>query len=135
MNFWKKILILTKIVQTKIFNELVAESYVEFQNLGKWINPDNLIYKYKAEGRSPEYFRNYQNPIKLFKDLRDVDINTKEVIKNQINFKPNLGEIKKGISKSRSKDQISAIQNVQICFHLREKIIDFFRDNFFSLWS
>ena len=45
-----------------------------------------------------------------------------------MNFKSDLGKIKKGNKKSKSKDQISAIQNVQHFFDLRQKIIDFFRD-------
>ena len=56
-------------------------------NLKKGINPDNLIYKYKSERISTKYFRNYEDPIKLFKDLRDGNINPKEVLKDQINFK------------------------------------------------
>ena len=64
-------------------------------NLKNRINPDNLIYKYKSERISPKDFRNYEDPIKLFKDLRDGNINPKEVLKDQINFKSDLGEIKK----------------------------------------
>ena len=56
-------------------------------NLKKGINPDNLIYKYKSERISTKDFRNYEDPIKLFKDLRDGNINPKEVLKDQINFK------------------------------------------------
>ena len=87
-----------------------------------------MIYKCKNEGISPKDFRNYQNPIELFKNLTDGNINPNEVSKDQINCKSDLGEIKKGNKKSKSKDQISVIQNVQIFFDLGEKIIDFFRD-------
>ena len=45
-----------------------------------------MIYKYKTKGISPKDFGNYQNPIELFKDLRDGNINPKEVLKDQINF-------------------------------------------------
>ena len=34
-------------------------------NLKNKINPSNLIYKYKSEGRNPKDFSNYQNPIDL----------------------------------------------------------------------
>ena len=50
---------------------------------------------YKAEERSLEIFRNYQNLIELFKDLRDGNVNPKEVLKDQIDFKADLNEIKK----------------------------------------
>ena len=64
----KKKLILKKIVwkTKKIFNELVKEKYLEFQNLKEKMNPNNLIYKYKTEAISPKSFSNYQNVIDLF---------------------------------------------------------------------
>ena len=97
-------------------------------NLGKRIHPDNLICKYKTEGISPKDFINYQDPKKLFKNIRDGNINPKEVLKDQINFKSYLCEIKKGNPKSKPKDETSVLQNVETFFDLREKIIDFFRD-------
>ena len=64
----KKKLILKKIVwkTKKIFNELVKEKYLEFQNLKEKMNPNSLIYKYKTEAISPKGFSNYQNVIDLF---------------------------------------------------------------------
>ena len=46
-----------------------------------------MIYPYKTEGISSKDFSNYQNSIELFKDFRDGNINPKEVLKYQINFK------------------------------------------------
>ena len=115
--------------QRKIFNELVNERSCEFVNLEKRLNPDNLIYKYKNEEISLKDIRNYQNLKELFKDLRDGNINPKEVLKDQSNFKSDLGEIKKG----NPKDQINLTQNIEKLFDLREKIIDFFRDYYFFL--
>ena len=77
---------------------------------------------------NPKDFRNYQNQIDLFKDLKDSNINSKEVLKDQINVKSDLSEIKKENEKSKSKDQISVMQNVEKCFDLRKKNIDLFRD-------
>ena len=89
--------------QRKIFNELVNERSCEFVNLEKRLNPDNLIYKYKNEEISLKDIRNYQNLKELFKDLRDGNINPKEVLKDQINFKSVLGEIKKEIKNHKIK--------------------------------
>ena len=85
-----------------------------------------MVYEFKTEG-SPKAFSNYQNPIDLFINFRDGNVSPREVLKNQKEFKSDLGEIKKGNPKSKSKDQISIIQNVQNCFDLREKIINFFK--------
>ena len=54
----------------------------EFLNLEKRTDPDNLIYKYKTEGRSPKDLRNYQDLTELFKNLRDANVSPKEVLKN-----------------------------------------------------
>ena len=89
--------------QKIIFNELVDDKSHEFQNLKNEINPINLAYKYRTKGRSPKYFGNYQDLIKLFKDLKDGNINPKEVLKDQINFKSDLDKIKKEIKKQNQK--------------------------------
>ena len=69
----------------------------DFYNLEKIVNPDNLIYKYKTEGRSPKDFSVCHTLIELFKDIRDSNKNPKEVLKNEINFKSDIGQIKKEI--------------------------------------
>ena len=95
-----------------------------------------MIYNCKTEGRSPKDVRNYQNSIKLFKDLRDGILSPREVLKNQNNFKSDLGEIRKirkGNTNLKSEDQIIVIENVENFFNLREKIIDFFKDYSFLL--
>ena len=74
------------------------------------MNPNNLIYTYKTEGRSPKYFSNYQNLIDLFIDLRYGNINPKEVLKNQINFKADLDEKKKKRNRKSKTENQSAIQ-------------------------
>ena len=49
--------------EKNIFNKLIRERSSEFHNLRKRINPDDLIYKYKTEGRRPKDFSVYQNLI------------------------------------------------------------------------
>ena len=56
-----------------------------------------MIYKYKTERKSWKDFSNYQNVMYLFIHLIDGNVNPQEVLKNQINFKSDLGEIKKEI--------------------------------------
>ena len=82
-----------------------------------------MIYNYKTEGISLKDFSNYQNPIELFQDLRDGNINPKKVLKDQINFKLDLSEIKK----KKIQNQNQKIKYWKF-FDLTKKIIDFFRD-------
>ena len=74
-----------------------------------------MIYTYKTEGRSPKYFSNYQNLIDLFIDLRYGNINPKEVLKNQINFKADLDEKKRKKRNRKSKTENRSV--IQIFFH------------------
>ena len=83
--------------QKKVFNEFVEEKQFEFKNSKEKIDPNNLIYRYKTEGISPNNFSNYQNLIDLFMNLRDGNINPREVLKDQINFKLDLSWIKKEV--------------------------------------
>ena len=76
-------------------NEL-KEDLLHLQIQKKRTNPDNLIYQYKNEVQRPKDFRNYQNTIELEKYVRDGNINPNEVLKDQINFKSDVGVIKKG---------------------------------------
>ena len=62
----------------------------------------------------------------MFKNLRDGNVNPREVLKDQINFKSDLGEIRKENLDLKSEEQVSEIQNVANIFDLRENIIEFF---------
>ena len=72
-----------------------------------------MICKYKTEGSSPKNFSNYQNPIDLFINLINSNINPKEVLTNQTNFKLYLLRNKIKNPKSKTGNQISSIQNAQ----------------------
>ena len=89
-----------------------------------------MIYKYNTKRRSLKDFRDYRNSIEIFKNMRDGNINPKEVLKNLINFKLNLGRIRKGNPNFKSEEPISITQNDNSFYDLREKIIAFFRDYF-----
>ena len=96
----EKILLSTAIVHhlmnKKKFNKLVEEDFYEFKNLKEKIDPNNLICNYKTEGKILRDFSNYQNPIDIFINLSDGNVNPREVLKNQIDFKSDIDEIKKG---------------------------------------
>ena len=92
-----------------------------------------MIYSYKTEEKSQKDFRNCHNLIDLLKNLGDGDLTGREILKNQNNFKSDLGKIRKRNPKWKSEDQIS-VQNVDFFFFfLREKIVDFFRGYSFLL--
>ena len=100
--------------QKEIFNRLVKERVLEFSFIKDKIDPNNLVYTFKTDGNEPKDFGNYQTLLKLFEDLRDGNINHKEVLKNQGRFKSELSEIK--IGGKKSPNQKNAIKNIIIIF-------------------
>ena len=64
-----------------------------------------MKYKYETEERSPKDFRNYQNPVDLFKTLGDINVNPKDALKNKNNFKLDLGKIRKRNLASKSEEK------------------------------
>ena len=75
--------------QRKIFNEIVKKNIFQifqFPTMSSKFRKKKEFWKfdvkYKSEGRYPKDFRNYQNPIRLFKDLRDGNVNPKKILKN-----------------------------------------------------
>ena len=73
--------------QKETFNELVRERALEFSDIKDKIDPNNLIYVYSTGKSNPKGFGNYQMPMKLFEDLRDGEIDPKEILKNQPRLK------------------------------------------------
>ena len=64
--------------EQKKINKFVEEGSSGFWNLEKRINCDNLIHKYKTDGRNLKDVRNDQNLINLFKNLKDGNTNPKK---------------------------------------------------------
>ena len=69
--------------QKEIFNRLVKERALEFDDINYMIDTNKLVNRFKTNGNELKDFGNYQMPLKLFEDLSDGDINPKEVLKNQ----------------------------------------------------
>ena len=55
-----------------------------------------MVYIFSTGKNCPKDFGNYQMPMKIFEDLRDGEIDSKEVLKIQARLKSDLSEIKIG---------------------------------------
>ena len=62
------------------------------------------------------------------KEIRDKDLTLKIAEKDQKKFKIEIGQIKSGNPKHKSRKQLYAIKNVKDLYELRQKIIDLFND-------
>ena len=69
---------------------------------------------FKINENDQKEFENYQMLLKSFEDLRDGDINAKEVLKNQKRLKSDLNEIK--IEGKKLIDQKNTIKSITTFF-------------------
>ena len=94
--------------QKEIFNKLVDERLDEITKLDKKVNHDDLIYRYK--GKTPnEKFDEYDSALNLINKIKNGETKLAQAKNDQIKFKSNLGEIKKGNNKKRTKKQKNAL--------------------------
>ena len=63
---------------------LLKQNLMIFRIWNIKINADNLIYNHKTEGKSSKDFTRYQNPIDIFINLSDGNVNPREVLKNWV---------------------------------------------------
>ena len=110
--------------EKEIFNELEDKRLNEITELDKKVNLDDLVYRYK--GKSPdEKFDKYDNALDLINKIKNGEIKLVEAKNDQIRFKSNLEEIKKGNNKKRSKEQKNPLYNFDMLYKAGNKAIDF----------
>ena len=96
----------------EIFNRLVGKRDHKLADIKDKIDLNKLVYNFKTGANESKDFGNYQMPWKLFEDLRDGNINPKQVLKNQAKSKLDLSETNTGGKKSpHEKDIIKNITN------------------------
>ena len=72
--------------------------------LNKKVSHDDFIYRYKDK-TPDEKFDKYDNALNLIDEIKNGEIKLAEAKNDEIKFKSNLGQIKKGNNKKRSKEQ------------------------------
>ena len=110
--------------QKEIFTKLADERLEKIAKLDKKVNLDNLIYRYKA--KTPhENFDTYDNALDLIDKIRNGKIRLADVKYDQMRFKSNLGEIKKG-PKKLQEQKINALYNIEMLCKARNEAIKFY---------
>ena len=113
--------------QKEIFNELADESLEKITDLDKKVNSDDLIYKYKGNTADAKFGKFY-NALNIINKIQNGELSLADVKNNQEKFKSYLGEIKKRNSKKRSKEQKSALYNIEMLYKARGEAIKFYDD-------
>ena len=79
----------------EIFNERADERLKKITELGKKVNYDHLIYKYKGKPADVK-FNQFDNVFSLLDKIIDGKISLTNAKNNQKNFRLDLNEVKKG---------------------------------------
>ena len=95
-------------------------------DLGKKVDRDNLIYKYKGRTVNAK-FDKFDDALKIINKIRNGNVKNEsnQFKSNQINrFKSNLSEVKKA-HKNRTKEQKNTLYNIEMIYKARNKAIKF----------
>ena len=84
--------------QKEIFNKLTDERLKKTTDLDKKMNPDNLIYKWKGPSADIK-FDEFDNALSILHKIKEDEISLAKGKNDQIRFKSNLVEVKKGNKK------------------------------------
>ena len=112
----------------------MKEKVLEFADVKDKIDPNNLVYSFKSSENEPKDFGNHHMQLKLIEDVKDGNMNPKEVLKNEARFELDLNEIK--IGGKKSVDQIIQ-KRILLPFLIYEKklfiLLDYYYFIFFLL--
>ena len=88
--------------QKEIFNKLTDERLDEITELDEKVNTDDLIYKGQTADAK---FNKFDNALCLIDKINEGEISLADEKKDQIKFKSELAEIKKGSKKKTTKNR------------------------------
>ena len=99
----------------------------EIRNSSK-IDFNNLKYTFKDPNNNPIDFIRFKGPLNIFKSIYNSNIALEDVEKNQKILRLDLGHIRQGNTKNRSKEQTNVINNVNNLNESREKVVQLFNN-------
>ena len=73
-------------------------------------------------------FIKFKGPMHIFKSIHNGDIPLEDIEKEQIKLKRDLGRIKQGHPRNRSKEQQNTIDNIKNLYNPTEEVVKIFND-------
>ena len=106
---------------------IILTKWLKYKTNKKKIDFHNLTYIFKGK-TAPTIFLGFKGPLHIFKSIYSGDIALEDVEKDQKNFKAELGCVKQGDPKDKSKEQFEVINNVINLYESREKVVQIFNN-------
>ena len=114
-----------------MFSKHADETLEEISPLDKKVNSDNLLCRYKGPSAGVK-FDEFDNALNVLDKIKEGKINLAKANIDQTEIESNLGEIKKGSKKHRSKEQKDTLYNIEMLYKARHNVIKSFDDLFFD---
>ena len=112
--------------QKEIFNKLVDERLDGITGQDEKVSTDDLIYKDKGQAADTK-FKKLDNALSLIDKIKEAEISLADAQNDQIRFKSELDEIKKG-NKKKIKGVKNTFYNIEMLYKARNNIIKFYDD-------
>ena len=107
--------------QKEACNKIFDEKLNEIQEMRKEIDYKNLVYNFTSKASGTINFTKFKGPFGLFKEVKEENISLKMTEEDQYKFKTELGQIKSGNPKHKSKKQLYTIKHVKYLYNSRQK--------------
>ena len=88
----------------------------------------DVTYSFKGLRISSISFCKFKGPLHTFKSIHNGDITLEDVEKDQIELKRDLGRIKQGDPKDKSKEHKKTINNIKNLYNSREEVVKMLND-------
>ena len=111
--------------EKEIYNKLAEESFEKINSLGKKVDTNKLVFKYKGN-ISDEDFSKFDNALDLINKIRDGEISLNEAKDEQAKLKSSIGEMKKVQKRFLLKERREATTNIENLYNTRKAAIDCF---------
>ena len=110
------------------YNDYFLEVLVVIQKNNQPIDFNDLTYNFKSHKHAPINFIRFKGPNHISKSIHDGDIALKDVEKEQIKFKSDIGCINQGNPKHKSPKQTQTIHNIENLYNSREQVVKIFNE-------
>ena len=110
------------------YGDCFLDGLVKIRESYKPIDFNDLTYNFKDSRIDSIDFIKFKGPLHIFKSIHNGDKDIKNIKKEQVELKRDLGRIKQGDPTNRSEKQQNTIDNIENLYNSGEEVIKMFND-------
>ena len=114
--------------KSKEYGDYFFDALAKLRESFKSVYFNDVTYKFKDLRIQPVSFIRFKDSLHIFKSIHNGDIPLEDAEKEQIDLKRDLGRIKQGDPRNKSKEQKKTIDNINNLHKSREEVVKMFND-------